>query len=471
MQILVVDDEPSMRDYLSILLSKESYQVFSVGNLKDALLTLKSKPFGLVLSDMKLGAESGMSVLKAARAMDDPPEVIMITAFGTPLSAVEAMREGAYDYISKPFDNEELKLLIQKALEKRGLRKANDQLRESLVPEAGKFWVGRSQPMHQVWLMVEKVAPSPSTVLIAGESGTGKELVAKALHLKSNRSGNPFVPLNCGALAEGVLESELFGHVKGAFTGATTDRSGILVSAGDGTVFLDEIGEISLGMQVKLLRVLQERRVKPVGSSTEVPFQARIVAATNRSLDKEVKAGKFREDLYYRLNVITIELPPLRQRAEDIPLLAHHFLSKVAATLGRPSLRFTPEALTALTSYSFPGNVRQLQNVVERAATLAESNEMGPDSLPPTLRGDQPSSMTPGLNAPVTLGSLSNATSLPFGFSLERHLDEAERKHLVASLQQAQGVKTKAAELLGLSFRSFRYRLAKHGLGDEVGTS
>ncbi len=454
MHVLVVDDELSMREYLEMLLSRVGYRVSIAGNEKAAIEKLGAGGVDVVISDMKLGMGSGLNVLKAARAQSAPPEVILITAFGTPAAAVEAMRAGAYDYICKPFDNEELKLLVQKALEKRGLREENRHLRRSLSGMRG-LWVGESPAMQEVWGLVEKVAPSRTTVLITGESGTGKELVARALHLRSTRAGAPFLPVNCAALNEGVLESELFGHIKGAFTGAQADRSGILVSAGEGTVFLDEIGEVPMSTQVKLLRVLQERRVKPVGSSTEVPFQARVVAATNKRLEAEVKAGRFREDLLYRLNVITVDLPPLRERTGDIPLLARHFLAQMREELGRPNLNFSPAAIEVLERYSFPGNVRQLQNIVERAATLADTDVLGPETLPSALRGEREAEQ-----------QSEGSVELPNGFSLERYLDDAERRYLLAALQRAGGVKTRAAELLGLSFRSFRYRAAKHGLGD-----
>jgi two-component system response regulator PilR (NtrC family) len=453
-KILVVDDEPSMRQYLEVLLARSGYEVLTAPGVAQAREVLGTGQVDLVVSDMRLGKESGLEVLKHARARESAPEVILITAYGTPASAVEAMRQGAYDYICKPFDNEELKLLVQKALEKRNLRQENQQLWASLS-EHSLSMVGRSAAMEDIRALVRKVAASRSTVLIVGESGTGKELVARAAHLASPRAGRPFLPVNCAALAEGVLESELFGHVKGAFTGAASDRAGLLVSAGEGTVFLDEIGEMLPATQVKLLRVLQERKVKPVGSTAEVPFEARLLAATNKRLDQEVKAGRFREDLFYRLNVITIELPPLRERAQDIPELAEFFLSRLAEDLGRPGLRFSPEALALLRAYAFPGNVRQLQNIVERAATLAESDVLGPETLPPTLRGEQPTP-PPGTDS-VELGET---------FSLEKHLDEAERRYLLAALRRANGVKTRAAELLGLTFRSFRYRLAKHGLGE-----
>src|SRR5690242_3366344 len=393
--ILVVDDERSMRVVLEVLLVRSGYRVTCVEGVRAAREVLESTLVDLVITDMKLGAtQSGMDVLRAARAQSDAPEVIVITAFGTAASAVEAMREGAYDYIGKPFDNEELLLLVQKALEKRTLRQENVSLREHLVPGVGVMAVGRGERMRAVWSMVDKVAPTRSTVLIHGESGTGKELIAKALHLKSPRAGQPFLPINCAALNEGVLESELFGHVKGAFTGATQDRPGLLVHAGEGTVFLDEIGEVPPATQVKLLRVLQERKVKPVGSSAEIPFLARVVAATNRRLEAEVKAGRFREDLFYRLNVITLELPPLRERVGDIALLAEHFLERQRKELGRPGIRFSPEALSVLSSYPFPGNVRQLENIVERAATLADGDVLTLASLPPTLRGEPAPSVT-----------------------------------------------------------------------------
>ncbi len=455
MQILVVDDELSMREYLEVLLSRGGYQVVTAPDVATAVDTILKNNLDVVISDIKLGQESGLAVLRAARASATPPEVILITAYGTPATAVEAMREGAYDYICKPFDNEELMLLVQKALEKRELLRENRELRASGAPGT-QILVGKSPAMQQVWALINKVASSRSTVLITGESGTGKELVARAIHWKSSRSGQPFLPVNCAALAEGVLESELFGHVKGAFTGATADRAGILVSAGGGSVFLDEIGEISPAMQVKLLRVLQERRVKPVGSSEEIPFEARVLAATNRNLEAEVKSGRFREDLYYRLNVIAIELPPLRKRREDIGMLANFFLDRMKETLGRPELNLSPATLELLEAYSFPGNVRQLENIIERAATLVEGSLLVPAALPPSLRGE---------SEPIRP---NGAVVLAPGFSLDRYLDETERHYLLAALEHADGNKTKAAEILNLSFRSFRYRLAKHGLADKL---
>ncbi|MDP3234604.1 MAG: sigma-54 dependent transcriptional regulator [Myxococcales bacterium] len=446
--ILVVDDEPSILEFLEVLLSKHGHRVRTVGSLDLATKALAAAVPDLVITDFRLGKQSGLDVVKAARTLTMPPEVIVVTAYGTPASAVEAMRQGAYDYVTKPFDNDELMILVERAIEKRGLRVENRRLRAS---GSGVF-VGQSAAMQQVWSVVQKVAPTRATVLIAGESGTGKEVVARAIHLESPRASQPFVPVNCGALAEGVLESELFGHVKGAFTGASSDRQGILAAAGEGTVLLDEVGELPLGTQVKLLRVLQERKVKPVGSSREVPFEARILAATNRKLEDEVKAGRFREDLWFRLNVIVVDVPPLRKRREDIPRLAAFFLERVSTELGRPGLHFTPEAIAVLQDYAFPGNVRQMQNVIERAATLSDSDALGVESLPPLVRGAEGE---PDAGPEVSLAP---------GFSLELHLDTLERRYLHEALRRASGAKTKAAELLGLSFRSFRYRLAKHGM-------
>jgi two-component system, NtrC family, response regulator PilR len=450
-KVLVVDDEQSMREVLGLLLTRAGHAVETVAGLAEAKERLEAGAADLVISDFRLGRDSGLDVLKAAVRSVSRPEVIIITAFGTPASAVAAMRQGAYDYIAKPFDNDELLLLVERALEKRGLAEENQRLRASVTSPP---LIGTSPAIREMWALIDKVASARSTVLITGESGTGKEVVARTIHRRSPRASAPFVAVNCAALAEGVLESELFGHVRGAFTGAHADRVGILVSAGEGTVLLDEIGEVPPGTQAKLLRVLQERQVRPVGSSKEVPFEARVLAATNRDLGADVRSGRFRQDLLFRLNVIAIQVPPLRLRREDIPALAHHFLGEVAQELGRPRLTFADETLKLLTQYSFSGNVRQLQNIVERAATLAESDLLGPDSLPPAVlgQGEEP-------GAPAEIG-------LSDGFSLERHLDTLERRYLLEALRRAGGVKTRAAELLGLSFRSLRYRLAKHGLGE-----
>ncbi len=450
-RILVVDDEASIREFLDVLLSRAGHSVESVASVAE-FKPLLDNAADLVISDFRIGKDSGLEVLQLTRSLPFPPEVIIVTAFGTPASAVEAMRRGAYDYITKPFDNDELLLLAERALEKRRLAEENRQLRSSLAPHAN-YVLGRSPAMQAVWSMVDKVAQARTTVLITGESGTGKEVIARAIHTHGPRARSPFLAVNCGALAEGVLESELFGHVKGAFTGASADRQGLLASAGDGTVLLDEIGEMPLSLQVKLLRVLQEKKVKPVGSSREVAFEARIVAATNRKLEEEVKAGRFREDLLFRLNIIPIEVPPLRQRAEDIAALANYFLARVGEELGRVGLSFAPETIALLERFPFPGNVRQLHNIVERAATLSDSEVLGVDALPASLRG-------------VSEPTQGGGVTIPAGFSLERYLDATEREFLQEALKRGTGVKMRAAEILGLSFRSFRYRLAKHGLSE-----
>jgi two-component system response regulator PilR (NtrC family) len=453
-KVLIVDDEPSMREYLELLVARAGHQVSLAASLAEAKEQLKKHALDMVVSDFRLGKDSGIDVLKAARSKSNPPEVIIITAFGTPASAVDAMRLGAYDYICKPFDNDEFLMLVARALEKRGLIEENRQLKAAVAP-GSQYLIGQSSAMAEVWSLVEKVAPTRSTVLITGESGTGKEVVARAIHVKSPRAQKPFVAVNCGAIAEGVLESELFGHTKGSFTGAASDRVGLLVTAGEGTVLLDEVGELPLATQVKLLRVLQERKVRPVGSSKEVSFEARILAATNRKLAQEVKAGRFREDLFFRLNVIGIELPPLRDRREDIAELAKHFLQKTAMDLGRPSLELSEDAVRRLEAYGFPGNVRQLQNIIERAATLSDTDQVSSEFLPTSAPPEK-----------TATTSSAAAVQLTQGFSLESYLDDIERAHLVEALQRAGGVKMRAAQLLGMSFRALRYRLAKHSLGE-----
>jgi two-component system, NtrC family, response regulator PilR len=451
--VLVVDDEASLREFLDVLLTRAGHHVSVAATVAEASARLAAGPIDVVVSDFRIGGGSGIEVIRAAKSVDSKPEVIVITAYATAASAVEAMRQGAYDYIGKPFDNAELLLLVERAFEKRSLTAENQALKRRLVvPGSKQVFLGESRSMKALWSLVDKVAPTRSTVLINGESGSGKEVVARVLHSKSQRAHAPFVAINCAAIPEGVLESELFGHVKGAFTGALADRSGILVSAGEGTVLLDEIGEVPLTMQAKLLRVLQERMVKPVGGNREVAFSARVLAATNRKLEEEVRLGRFREDLLFRLNVITVEVPPLRDRREDVVPLARFFLGRSAEELGRPGLRFADATESLMETLRFPGNLRQLENVVARAALLSDSDELGPDTLPASVRGEL--TAAPG----VVSGALEP------GFSLEAFLEHTERRYLEASLAQSGGTKVKAAELLGLSFRSFRYRLAKLGM-------
>ena len=374
-RILVADDERSMREFLEILLLKEDHEVLLADSAPRAIEMAASRDPDLVITDLKLGQMSGLDVLAAVKGLRTDVEVIMITAFASTENAIQAMKLGAYDYVVKPFKVDEISVVIQKALEKRALVAENRALKSRLEGR-DRFarLVGRSSAMRDVFNVVEKVAPTSTTVLVTGESGVGKELVARAVHEKSPRSAGPFVAVNCGAIPEGLLESELFGHVKGAFTGADKTKSGLFQTASTGTLFLDEIGELPLPLQVKLLRALQDRRVKPVGGVEDIEVDSRIIAATNRDLQAEVKAGRFREDLFYRLNVIQVKVPPLRERREDVLLLAEHFLKQFAKEHGRPNLSFSRAALGALADYSFPGNVRELENIVERSVTLAETD-------------------------------------------------------------------------------------------------
>jgi two-component system response regulator PilR (NtrC family) len=380
--------------------------------------------------------------------------VIVMTAFASTETAIEAMKTGAYDYITKPFKADHIKVTLRKALEKSALSRENRELRRRLASvEQGGEILGRSPKMEAVYQVLDRVAPTGVTVLVLGESGTGKELVARRLHALSGRGG-PFVPVNCSAIPEGLVESELFGHVKGSFTGAIADKTGLFEQAQGGTLFLDEVGELPLPLQPKLLRAVQEGQIKRVGGNRELAVDVRIVSATNRDLKEEVDAGRFREDLYYRLNVVGLEIPPLRDRREDIPLLAHHFLEKYALAFGRPLAGFTREALERLEQYAYPGNVRELENVVERAVALETGEYVTPDSLPDPLTRSR--------------GSLTgDLPELPGeGLALDELLESVEQRYLAEALRRVSGNKTEAARLLGITFRSFRYRLQKLGMED-----
>ena len=453
-RILVVDDEPGLREMLSVLLRRARHEPVVVAGVVAALAHIKADdPYDLVVTDLSMPDGTGMQVLDAARTKDATTEVIMITAYATTEAAVESMRKGAYDYVQKPFNNAELLATLDKALEKQAIHRENDVLRASA---RGSFrlgdLIGKSEPMKRVMSLVERIASAPTSVLITGESGTGKELVARALHDRGDRRGLPFVVVNCGALPEALMESELFGHEKGAFTGAATRKEGLIRAADKGTLFLDEVGELTAALQVKLLRVLQERKVRPVGSEKEQDVVVRVVAATNRDVEQEVKDGRFRQDLFYRLNVIRLVMPPLRDRPEDIPLLAEHFLTKHGALAGR-RLTFSPEALRWIAQQRYPGNVRELENVVERAVTLAAGPRIMLADLPDAV--DVPSEDVPRA---ITLP--------PGGMDLDGFLGETEHRLLLEALERAGGVRKRAASLVGMSFRSFRYRLAKYNLGD-----
>ena len=454
--ILVVDDEASMREFLEILLAKEGHRVTSAAGAAPALRQVAEGEVDLVLADLRLGAESGLEVLKAVKQASPATEVVMMTAFATTENAVQAMKLGAHDYLLKPFKVDELRLVVQKALEHRALVQENRVLRHQVGDRAirGEEILGRSPAIEEVRALVEKVAGARTTVLLTGESGTGKEVVARAIHARGPRADQPFVAVNCGAIPEGLIESEFFGHQKGAFTGAGEARPGLFEVAGSGTLFLDEVGELPPPLQVKLLRALQERRVRRVGGTADIAVSARILAATNRDLAEDVKAGRFREDLYYRLNVIQVRLPPLRERREDLPEFCRHFLARFAADLGRPPATLSPEAARLLEAHAWPGNLRELGNVLERAVTLAAGDVIGPEVLPSGLRGPG-AAAAPGADAPDLP---------PEGLDLQAHLDAVERRVLEQALARTGGVKTEAARLLSMTFRSFRYRLAKFGI-------
>ncbi len=387
-RILVVDDERSMRELLAIVLRREGYEVLLAESGKAAIATLEREPIDLLISDIKMPDVSGVEVLRAAKRIDQDILGIMITAFASTETAVEAMRLGACDYLSKPFDIDLLKMKVREKIENRHLRQENVLLKRTLgLSHQFANIIGRSEAMLDVFKMVETVARTSSTILLTGESGTGKGLVAQAIHFHSLRRDKPMVSLNCGAMPEALLESELFGHMRGAFTSADTNKKGLLEIAEKGTIFLDEIGEMSPVMQVKLLRVLQERRFRRVGGLEEVQADIRVIAATNQDLTKAVAEGRFREDLYYRINVIPISLPPLRERREDIPLLADHFLAKYSEQMGKSIVGIARSALELLLLHDWPGNIRELENVIERAVALEATPAVLPESLPPALRG------------------------------------------------------------------------------------
>jgi two-component system response regulator PilR (NtrC family) len=448
-RVLVVDDEQSMRELLAIMLRQAGYDVAVAEGGEAAVETLKTESFDLVVTDLRMRKVDGLAVLKAAKEFSPRTAVLVVTAFASTETAVEAMKLGAYDYVTKPFKLDELKLTVSNALERRRLQDENQALKRQLRRERGfENFVGRSPKMLDVFETIRKTADSGSTVMITGESGTGKELVAQALHWESSRRTGPFVSVNCGAVPETLMESELFGHVKGAFTGAVATTEGLFAAAASGTLFLDEITEIPQTVQVKLLRAIQERQIRRVGDTKDVKVDVRLIAASNRDLGKAVADGALREDLFYRLNVIPVHLPPLRDRREDIPLLVAHFVKKLAREVGRPVRGATPEAVAILEQYHWPGNIRELENVVERAMVLGSSEMLDVDALPTTVR--QPRSRE------------DLAVELPAeGLDLEATLDRIERRYMQLALDRVGGVQTRAAELLRVSFRQFRYKLQK----------
>ncbi len=428
--VLVVEDEELMRTIVRRLLSDAGFDVFTADSAEAAVKMVTTNNFDVVLTDIKMSGNNGIQLLSQIKDLSPETAVVIMTAFSSVESAIEALRKGAYDYITKPFVNEYLVKTVKNAAERGGLARENRRLRGELESRYSlEGMIGSSEKMQDLLKMVKKVAETSATVLIVGETGTGKELIARALHYASDRAGKPFLAVNCGAIPESLLESELFGHVKGAFTGATTDNKGLFRSAGEGTLFLDEIGELALHLQVKLLRALQEREVSPVGSNTSFSVDARIVAATNKNLESEIAVGRFREDLFYRLNVIQLNVPPLRDRREDIPLLARHFSS---------GKLINSDAMTRLLSYDWPGNVRELENCIERAKILC-SGTITVDDLPAKLQTNY---------EPRTASNQS--------------LDEVERYHIETVLKQVEGNKVAAASVLGIDLSTLYRKLRRY---------
>ncbi|GMU93871.1 MAG: sigma-54-dependent Fis family transcriptional regulator [Candidatus Hydrogenedentota bacterium] len=454
-RVLVVDDETSMREVLEIVLAKDNYEVTTVANVNNAIGRLKDISFDVVLTDLRMGADrnAGMELLEWINVNSPHTPAIMMTAFGSVETAIEAMKRGAADYIMKPFKNDEVRLVVQRTIEQSSLKRENLALRRDQARRGGlENLIGKSRAMHELRELIRRVADLPSTVAIHGESGTGKELVARGIHQLSRRAEKPFVALNCGGFPENLLESELFGHKKGSFTGAIEDKIGLFVVADGGTLFLDEIGEMPLSLQVKLLRVLDNSVVYPVGGTQGIAVDVRIISATNRKLEEMVRQGAFREDLYYRLNVIPIPIAPLRDRADDIPLLARHFVAAHADKMQRGRIDISPEAEEVLCAFNWPGNVRELQNVLERAVALCQSGAIDVFDLPHYIRNY--------VGKPV-----AELKPLPQGgLDLEKYVAEIETHLIQQALQNTKYSQKRAADLLGLTARSLRYRLKKYGL-------
>jgi two-component system response regulator PilR (NtrC family) len=449
--LLIVDDEASLRDFLSIVFEDEGWRVETAGSVADARAAVAKNEPDLILCDLMLPDGSGIDLLREVKTATPSVAVVMITAHTSTKSAVEALKAGAFDYIAKPFDIDELKIIVRNAVERKELEDENLHLRTALE-ERFTFSniIGRSTRMQDIFSVVQRIAKTSSTVLISGDSGTGKELIARAIHYNSGRRGK-FVSINCGALPETLLESELFGHERGAFTGAIREKRGLFHEADRGTIFLDEIGETSTAMQIKLLRVLQDHVVRRVGSNVENQVEVRVIAATNRDLAESIRAGTFREDLFYRINVIPITLPPLRQRREDIALLVEHFITKYSKSMGVPLKRISSDAMRSIEKYHWPGNVRELENVIERMIALEASDVLTTKSLPEHV---------------LLGGSIPDmAFDLPAeGISLQDHLEGIGKIFMLKALERSGGVQTQAAELLRMSFRSFRYYAKKYDL-------
>jgi len=450
-RVLVVDDDKGMREVLEIMLSKEGYQVTSAPGGREALNICQKSKFDVVITDLKMPRVDGIDVLKGIKESSPETMVVLVTAYASGETAVAAMQEGAYDYLEKNFDIEELKLTVRDALKRKGVEQVHEPSFNAALDGAVSFgnMIAKSKEMLKVFALIRKVANTPANVLILGESGTGKELVARAVHDMSERKGKAFVAINCGGIPETLLESELFGYMKGAFTGAYADRPGLFEVAKGGTIFLDEIGELPVILQVKLLRAVQEKTFRRVGGSEDIRVDVRIISATNQDLSQKVKDGAFREDLFYRLNVIPIQLPPLRKRKEDIPILARYFIEKYSRQFGKEIRKISSYALELLMDYQFPGNVRELENIIERSVAMEQSNIILPENL--VLSGGAKEEQNKGLDL-----------ELPDeGINLDAEMARLERQLIEKALQKAKGTKTKAAQLLNMSRDALNYRIEK----------
>jgi DNA-binding NtrC family response regulator len=447
-RILIIDDEPAMVEVISTLCRDKGHQVFPFNSAQKAIDGMPSISPQIVISDIKMEKVGGFDVLRETREMNPQPAVIMITGYASVETAVEAMKLGAYDYITKPFKIDELQLTIQRALDFQSAVRENVYLKKELK-ERYRFEniIGTSEKMQEIYNLIAKIADTDSTILIQGESGTGKELVARALHFNSSRQHQPFVAINCSALPENLLESELFGHKKGAFTGAVQDKMGLFEEAQQGTIFLDEINSMAQALQTKLLRVLQERQIRRVGDTKTVPINVRVLAATNEALQDKIKTGAFREDLYYRLAVIPLEMPALRERIEDIPLLVNHFLQKNAAQSGAEPKKIDPKAIEVLSSYRWPGNVRELENAIERACALCEEGLIRVSDLPPQI-------VRQSANPPE-----QSVSGLPVGQTLDEFVTAQERRYIEETIKLNGGSRDKAAKMLGVSMATLYRKL------------
>jgi two-component system response regulator PilR (NtrC family) len=455
-RILVVDDEESIREFLEIMLKKEGYEVTCAEDGLKAKDLLAKRSFDMVISDLQMPNMTGIELLKHVKESYPDLTFMLITAFGTTESAVEAMKMGAYDYLTKPFKIDEVRINIQNALRSKHLEVENRVLKKEMGKEYSfQSLIGNSEAMHKIFDLVKRVSMSPTNVLITGESGTGKEVVAKAIHFNGPLKDKPFITINCGAIPEQLMESEMFGHKKGSFTGAINDKSGLFEVADGGTLFLDEVGELPLSIQVKLLRAIQERVIRRVGAVEDIKVDVRICAATNRDLEVMVKDGSFRQDLFYRLNVIGIRTPSLRERKDDIPLLATHFLKKYNDRLGKTLGGISAEAMEMLKKYDYPGNVRELENVIERTVALEGGATILPESLPPFV--NTPSGRKMASSHEIEIGD--------DGIDLDKVVGQIEKELLVKAIHASNGVKKRAAKLLHITFRSMRYRVEKYGLG------